>query len=779
MIREGDILNDTYVIGKEIGSGGGGTVFSAYHNRLKKKVAIKKIHDKGEYVVEELRREADILKNLRHLYLPQVFDFLMLDSGVYTVMDFIEGRSLDEILQDGKKFSEATVVKYGSQLSEVLAYLHSRHPIIIHGDIKPANIMITPEDNICLIDFNISGLADDKGKAYVMGLSKGYAAPEQYEAFRALSVNSKKTSSAKADNQKANDKTEILPTDKTEILINDKTEILSADKTEVLINDKTEIINTAVQDEPSVDKTEVLIPRETEILPGMEVTSKPVEQIEAGSETVGIPVTTQSDVYSVGATMYRLLTGKTIDEGNSNGASYINASDGLCMIINKALDPNPYKRYADAGKLLNAFKNIYKMDKRYKRAIALQQILQVFFILCIAGGIVLFFWGRDKKVRDNDNLYEEYILELIAARQEGNVAEFDRLYDCATELKPDNFPAYYQKAVLYYEERKYADGINYIENAILNNTELYSDVNFSSIYELLGRMYYEVGDYSSSVNAYKSAININSGDGEYYIGCAIALASEQKLDAAQEMLDKAVALGIGNDRISLTSGEILRKEKSYEDALEKFGECLETTTDDYVKMRAYVFSSNTYSDMLADESTADDEKAELCNDQIELLKKAKVDLPIDYTSLIQSELGNAYINAINVTDSESAEYNNYILSAIDVFKEISSNGYSGFATYNNLVVLYEKIGDYESAVGILNSVEEQFKENYAFYKRFAYLEAEIQNSKIVSERSYTKFAEYYKQAKELYSYNANQTDTEMMLLEKMYKDVVDNGWIVD
>lgn len=102
------------------------------------------------------RQEVDILKNLNHMYLPQVLDFLTEGNDIYTVMSYIPGRSFKELLEEGSPFRPNQLIRWGMQLCSALNYLHGQNPPIIHGDIKPANIMLTPEGNICLIDFNIS-----------------------------------------------------------------------------------------------------------------------------------------------------------------------------------------------------------------------------------------------------------------------------------------------------------------------------------------------------------------------------------------------------------------------------------------------------------------------------------------------------------------------------------------------------------------------------------------------------------------------------------------------
>lgn len=179
MLQNGDIIGGMYQVVREIGKGGTGVIYLGYHLRLQKQVVIKRIKDNFTGRVN-VRAEADILKKLHHTYLPQVYDFLMVGSGVYTVMDYIPGHDMQYYLDRNYSFPEKTVAIWLRQLCEVLEYLHTREPQILHSDIKPANIMITPEGNVCLIDFNIS--LDGETGTEIQGLSQFYAAPEQYQA---------------------------------------------------------------------------------------------------------------------------------------------------------------------------------------------------------------------------------------------------------------------------------------------------------------------------------------------------------------------------------------------------------------------------------------------------------------------------------------------------------------------------------------------------------------------------------------------------------------------
>lgn len=175
------VINDTYRIICPIGSGGTGIIYLAEHMNLQKKVVLKRI--KSRYKTSRtVRQEADILKSLHHMYLPQVYDFIVYDNDIFTVIDFIDGSDMDKYISSYTAVTEERLVKWMYQMCDALTYIHTRKPAVFHNDIKPANIIINENDDICLIDFNISS---DDNEA-VLGFTPAYASPEQY--FRVLSI---------------------------------------------------------------------------------------------------------------------------------------------------------------------------------------------------------------------------------------------------------------------------------------------------------------------------------------------------------------------------------------------------------------------------------------------------------------------------------------------------------------------------------------------------------------------------------------------------------------
>lgn len=186
MTEVGTIIDGKYEILTEIGHGGMSVVYLAMDKRLNKQWAIKEIKKKGsekndEIVVNSLMAEAEMMKNLDHPSLPRIVDIIDNGITIYVIMDYIEGESLDKILNREGPQPEEKVIEWAKQICDTLSYLHSQKPPIIYRDMKPANVMLKPEGNIKIIDFGIAREYKElKLKDTTVMGTKGYAPPEQY-----------------------------------------------------------------------------------------------------------------------------------------------------------------------------------------------------------------------------------------------------------------------------------------------------------------------------------------------------------------------------------------------------------------------------------------------------------------------------------------------------------------------------------------------------------------------------------------------------------------------
>ncbi|EFH84908.1 serine/threonine protein kinase [Ktedonobacter racemifer DSM 44963] len=183
------LLKQRYLILSRLGQGGMGAVYRAADTQLGDRlVAVKEMSQKGldpQEVAEAaaaFKREALMLAGLFHRHLPRIYDHFADAGRYYLVMDFIAGETLEEHrVKVGGKLLREEVLDIGLQLATVLDYLHSHQPPIIFRDLKPANVMRTPEGDLFLIDFGIARhFKAGQAKDTVAYGSAGYAAPEQY-----------------------------------------------------------------------------------------------------------------------------------------------------------------------------------------------------------------------------------------------------------------------------------------------------------------------------------------------------------------------------------------------------------------------------------------------------------------------------------------------------------------------------------------------------------------------------------------------------------------------
>lgn len=318
-----EIIASTFEVINKIGSGGGGVVYLANHLRLNKQVVLKADRRKISTPPELLRREVDVLKDLSHPYIPQVYDFFAEGEVVYTVMDYVDGESLDRPLKRGERFSQPQVIQWAIQLLQALEYLHSpTHGTpprgYVHSDVKPANLMRRANGDICLIDFNISlALGEDS----VIGASAGYASPEHYGLDYSFSGD---TATMKQDTQTMDDRTATMT------------------------------------------------------MPGIRRKIRP---------------DVRSDIYSTGATLYHLLSGRRPAKDALEVAplSEMEVSPQIARMIAKAMAPNPQDRYQTASEMLWELEHLRENDIRtirHKRRVkTTAAALAVTFLL---GGLLTF-----------------------------------------------------------------------------------------------------------------------------------------------------------------------------------------------------------------------------------------------------------------------------------------------------------------------------------------------------------------------------------------------------
>ena len=789
-------LNENYDNIVQINSGGGGIIYSGIHKRLGQKVVLKKIRtDRVNLISKDL--EIKVLLNLKHTYLPRILDFWSYNDEVYTVMEYIEGKSLKECIDEGRRFSEKEVIRLTRQLAEVLKYLHESSLHIIHGDIKPANIMLTPEDNICLIDFNVSVLQSE-GIDSTIGYSDCYAPVEQLIAWMDHHRTNRQPNNASTINPRP-DKTHI---DSGAITTDNDDERTTIDADRTMIDDDRTMIDTdrtmIDADRTMIDADRTMIDADrTEIDDDIQVdfdkladelvtadsragskSSQPSDsqrQTASRSRTAGSAIPTSStapaatvapmkskastladaaarmtkkyghpkidyytDIYSACATMYQLLCGHKPNpcyEQCQPIEKYLpGVNEAFARIIERGMSQDPTKRYRSADELLRALGVLAKSDRKYRRMRVTQDIVVILLFVVFALGALAAYQGGRMKLTTHSN-------EVV------------------------------NEAYSLYESGDYTSAVELLEGDILEYSWLYDSRSVADAYYIIGSCRLSEKDYAGAVEAFRSAIFTDSATSDYYRDYGIALALSGDADRASEALLQAEALGLTDDSMLLLSGEINAARGDFEAAIADFINCLSASDDRMILVRAGIRLDELLSE-LQDASRANyDYRIGLMRDLYERVMTG--DKPDATELMLDERLAQLYIDAAEFTGD--AEYDE---SAIELYDIIIDSGYASLTEHIGKAVCLQRLGRYDEARELLLDTAESYPDEYEIYKRLAFLEVDYQYTLDIESRSYVKFAEYYEICMSLYERLGNPgQDAEIPILEATYKDAVDKGWI--
>src|SRR6202035_3243548 len=187
-LESATVLQNRYVVERLLGGGGMGMVYLARDQRLANRAcAVKEMVD--HFIDQQQRieaneyfaREADTLAQLKHAAIPAITDRFDDQNRHYLVMEYVEGRNLEEeIAVRGGPLPEGLVIDIARQLCDVLAYLHGLVPPVVYRDMKPSNVMLTEKGRVVLVDFGIARLFKAARKGTMIG-TLGFAPPEQYQ----------------------------------------------------------------------------------------------------------------------------------------------------------------------------------------------------------------------------------------------------------------------------------------------------------------------------------------------------------------------------------------------------------------------------------------------------------------------------------------------------------------------------------------------------------------------------------------------------------------------
>ena len=630
-MQNGDLIQNMYRILRPLGSGGIGNIYLAWHENLRKYIIVKKIKDHCVSLINS-RSEADILKDLHHRYLPQVYDFVQIGQEVFTVMDYIPGHDLKYYLDSGQHFDEEQIIIWLGQLLEVLEYLHTQTPKIIHCDIKPANIMITEEGNVCLIDFNIS--LDGENNKELVGLSNQYASPEQVK---------------KADHK-----------------------------------------------------------------------------LRYGS-SADVPIDERSDLYSLGAVLYRMMTGITPNARRIDfipismvGKDVNPYSDGLTNIVDKAMQENPDKRFKSAARMKEAVVHIEKWGNDYRKLTRIGIGLDVtaFVLALVLVCMIIIGYGQMK----TDEFFEAY---------SGYMTQVQTLYDAEMAANGD--------ADLDRENARQilSDGISFLNDGTYKNKfGNYREAKSNVLYGVAQATMF-LGDYNQALSYLEEALSYCPENVSLYRDLAIArIRCGEKEDG---IVAEAVQMGMDICEIELIEAEEAYSSGDFERAYEKAVSAAENAMNSYEENHSEIMQRSA---LLAADS------AQRCGAVSECIdfsvKMAGASGRFDKIFWLRKA---GELCARRATFEKLEE--SYISQGISCYKEIQESGYAQLNDLYNLASLYEENGQFIDCRELLTEMYADTPDAYEIPLRLSSICYQIENSKIASKRDYNQTVHYFDAAKKI------------------------------
>lgn len=706
-------LGSGYSAIRPLGEGGMGTLYRAHKDSLDVDVVIKRVKQKFKGRMDE-RAEANILKTLKHKYLPRIYDVIESPSGyVYTIMDMIPGENMQNYVKTHGPVSQKLAYRWACQLCEVIAYLHSQVPPILHCDIKPSNIMIAPADDICVIDFNTS-LVFSKG-VLAIGATPGYAAPEQYTRPGA-----------------SPDTIETVPLEETMPLRGYK--------------DAFAYQNVRSNKDPS----------------GRGV-SNSVTAAQATNAGGYGTISKRTDVYGIGATLYYAITGQqpghSLKDVRPITSYKLKFSRSFLLIIARAMMKRQEERFCDAQEMLRALQDIHAIDGRYKKVVHSQRVVAAVSLVLAVSGTLAILFGVQRIGVERYAAYDALVRKGRTAADEMRFDEAEQDLQQAIAIYDDQLEAYVEQAVLLYRQGKYQECIDAVETTQSRELKYYSRQSVANLYNVAAEAYYELESYESAATMYQKAIGYSPDILSYYQGEATALIQLGDYSGADEVLAemaKAVPDAEQSGAYQVVQSELLRKQGDLPDALDAARKAIGSADGNDQLARAYRLAA----------SICEDIGDSMLSEEINLLNQGIEQLPDGYYNALAGQLASAYIRQAEATGNPG-----YQKDALRTYQQLEKNGNTTLEVRLNIAMLQYQLHDFSKAMEMLQALKKDYPKDYRVYKWLAFVQGELD---LQNGASYTKTLGYYETAAELY--RAEQAsgvyDPQMDELDRMAR----NNW---
>lgn len=724
-----------------LGHGGMGDIYRGRKVGLNVPVVIKIIKSKFKERLDQ-RKEAEVLKGLKHKYLPRIYDVIENQSGyLYTIMDFIPGEDLKVYVRRTGVVDQKTVYRWSQQLCDVVSYLHEQTPPIIHSDIKPSNLMITPDGNICLIDFNTS--LELRSGLTAIGKTRGYAAPEQYT----------KPEQVVQEMQQA---AGLAPVDTNQTIVNPS---LTERDDDTVITQKafTGTGSGSATKAPSTGSSEPLFSRIFR--------SSAVSTASTGSTRTNYygTVSKQTDVYAIGATIYFALTGidppHALEPAVPLSTFKLSVSRSLVQIVERAMQKNAQDRFRDAAEMGRALQNIHQLDRKFRSVRMLTIVGILVEAVLLLGGVALIFAGTNRIRVEQNTAYYELLFDAQAQKNAGNFDEAAELTQQAQTLLDTRMEAYAEEAAVYYargaasatiEERQvwFKKCVTTVQALLSAQLTGGTDQEWAKAFFVgaescmaLEESKTDKQDYSQARSWYRSAIAYLPEE-NYYRGYIYACALDRDLENAQLALEEAQSVFPASDFESsalLIQAELCYYSGDYAGAVENYRKVLAVENSESVLRNTFL----TVNKVCVDGGDA------LAAVRVELLEEACDRLPSSWF-LFKPLLANAYHKQAELHPEERELWLQKTLDAYDAVS-FTTLSFDIQLEYARILRIMNRL---EEAEQVLLGITERHPDDYRAYMQLSWVYHDIADVEVskpnVTQKEKEAYVAWTEKAREVY-----------------------------
>lgn len=471
----------------------------------------------------------------------------------------------------------------------------------------------------------------------------------------------------------------------------------------------------------------------------------------------------RTDIYSLGATMYHLLTGKSPYDPPYRFVParqlVPDLSRGTEHILDRCLQSEPADRYQNVDELIYDLEHSYRFDQAWQKYVRTKRRRRWILAGMLTASIALMAVGRYTMGQE-----EAARQAAITQEYEALLASVDALYDTAPEqvystiqearsLRPERVESYQQEAYYLYQSGDYQGC------AAFASEKLNTFPEDGILLLIRASAQFELGDYAGAAADFYQGAQSEDMSVDHMRDYAVCLGRLGEIDQAQAILEQLADQGAHSDVTDYVRGEVFYAQGDYAQAEGAFRAALEETENASLRRRCYLSLAETYRDTAQYDAS------------IALIDEAFTIPDLQGNTVLYEMLGAALYNRGVQNGNDHAD----LSRAAECFTRVVQSGMAREYLYVNAFTAWQAIGEYDSAGAILDEMEAVWPESYIPHALRATLYIFQENQKDQGQRDYNAAYQEYLQAKD--HIRSEEDATYLQQLEGLIKQLQAGGWL--